>query len=373
MALREDPRLEEARALALDGIADRLGLSSALARVGPELVGPCPVCGGRDRFAINTRKATFLCRKCDGRGDGIDLVRFVLGLDFAGALRWLVGDAPAVIDPAERARRAKQSERARQDQEARAARERAKAIEAARGIWRNGRPIEATAAADYLDRRGLRALVAHPPACLRFHPALPYMIRRGDGAGWREVHRGPALLAAIQGPDGRFCGVHRTWLDLTRPKGKAEITHDGAELPAKKVLGSKKGGAIRLVRPKGAALLVMGEGIETTATAAIAELHDGAAYWAGIDLGNMAGRRKLGQGLRYAGIPDLSDGEAFIPPEGVARLIYIADGDSDPKLTRAQLLAGLRRAMALRPGLRGSILHPGDGCDLNDLLMTSAA
>ncbi|MFD1809298.1 hypothetical protein ACFSHQ_18085 [Gemmobacter lanyuensis] len=116
-------------------------------------------------------------------------------------------------------------------------------------------------------------------------------------------------------------------------------------------------------------MLIMGEGIETTLTALIADVPAGAGYWSGISLGNMAGQRRLGQGLKYAGLPDLGDAEAFVPPPGVERLIYVQDGDSEPKLTRAQLLAGLRRAMALRPGLRGQIVMAGAGVDLNDVLL----
>ena len=58
----------------------------------------------------------------------------------------------------------------------------------------------------------------------------------------------------------------------------------------KKVIGSKKGGAIRLFTPKPAHRIVMGEGIETTLTAAAHAFEFDTAYWAGVDLGNMAGR-----------------------------------------------------------------------------------
>ncbi|WP_245999238.1 hypothetical protein [Paracoccus methylarcula] len=53
------------------------------------------------------------------------------------------------------------------------------------------------------------------------------------------------------------------------------------------------------------------------------------------------------------------------------RLVFVQDGDSDRRLTRAKLEAGLRRAMLLRPGLSGAIAYPGDGRDLNDILMGS--
>lgn len=186
------------------------------------------------------------------------------------------------------------------------------------------------------------------------------------------VHEGPALLSAVLGPDDRLSAVHRTWIDLSQPKGRPAIPHPfkpGDTVPAKKVYGAKKGGAIRLYTPAGASALVMGEGIETTLSALRANAVGDAAYWAGVDLGNMGGQRRMGQGLKFAGIPDMDDRDAFVPPAWVRRLIFVQDGDSEPKSTRAKLLAGLRRAMLLRPGLRGQIVHPGEGRDLNDLLM----
>ena len=60
-----------------DAVA-RLGLQ--LKRQGRELVGPCPRCGGRDRFAINLGKQVWNCRGCSRGGDAIGLVRHVRGL-----------------------------------------------------------------------------------------------------------------------------------------------------------------------------------------------------------------------------------------------------------------------------------------------------
>jgi hypothetical protein len=53
--------------------------------------------------------------------------------------------------------------------------------------------------------------------------------------------------------------------------------------------------------------------------------------------------------------------------------VFIQDGDSEPRLTRAKLLAGLRRAKANNPELRISIVHAGEGRDLNDVLMEEEA
>jgi hypothetical protein len=54
-------------------IALRLG--AQLKRCGAEYFGPCPRCGGRDRFSVNVRKQVFNCRGCGVGGNAIDLVR----------------------------------------------------------------------------------------------------------------------------------------------------------------------------------------------------------------------------------------------------------------------------------------------------------
>lgn len=59
---------------------------------GADRCGPCPRCGGRDRFAINVRKRVFLCRQCGGRGDVIDLVAFLDNCDRLTAARALINE-----------------------------------------------------------------------------------------------------------------------------------------------------------------------------------------------------------------------------------------------------------------------------------------
>jgi len=371
--MRDSPRVMLARQSDIMQVAERLGIAG-LKRVSREWVGPCPVCGGRqDRLQINPAKGCWICRGCGG-GDVISLVSHALACDFKAAVAWLVGDEDVALDPAEVERRAREAAARERDRQAREERERARAIAQAREIWRGCRPAAGTAVTHYLRLRGLPGWIADaPPDVIRFHPDLPYMVQNSDGRGYRCVHRGPAMVAACLSPGGHLTSVHRTWLDLTRAKGKAKIGDGGEVLPAKKVWGSKKGCAIRLtdVRGRDFTTLVMGEGIETTLTARAADAYPRAAYWAGIDLGNMAGQRVLrGTGMKFAGVPDLTDRDAFLPPPWVTWLVYVQDGDSDPQLTRAKLEAGLRRARAMRPALRRiSIVHPGAGADLNDLIL----
>jgi hypothetical protein len=357
----------------MDDVIAQLQISG-LKRAGAERVGPCPMCGGTDRFGVNVRKAQWQCRRCGGKGDQIALVQFVMGLDFLGALDWMCGPRQE-LSAAEMAQRAARDAENQRRKEAEAAKFRAKAIADARRVWEAGQPAEASPVRAYLAARGITPdLLPRLPICLRYAPDLPYMV---EAKAWSrpeerfiQAHRGPAMLAAIQGPDGRFCAVHRTWFDLDRAQGKARILHPETDevMARKKILGAKKGGAIRLVRGD-SPVLVMGEGMETTFTAAIAGVWPGASFWAGVDLGNMAGARMLGKGQRYAGIPDLSDHDAFVPPPWVNHLIFVQDGDSDPRTTTAKLQAGLRRAMAHRPGLRGQIVACPEGLDLNDVLL----
>jgi hypothetical protein len=59
-----------------------------------ERTGPCPKCGGDDRFSVNTAKQVFFCRQCGARGDVIDLVMFLDGCDFVHAATALAGEPP---------------------------------------------------------------------------------------------------------------------------------------------------------------------------------------------------------------------------------------------------------------------------------------
>ncbi len=369
MSRQVDVRLEQAKDLSIREIADRLKIEG-LQRRGDELVAPCPTCGGReDKLQINTADNVFLCRAFGG-GDGIRLVEHVLNCDFKSALDWLVGERAVELSDEEIERRRQKREKADRRRAEIAARKRAESISMARALWADGRPFAGSLAEDYLARRGIK--LDEVPRALRFHPGLRYM--HMINKVWVELHRGPAMLAGIVAPSGQLIGVHRTWIDLSssESKWKAIIAHNGERLDAKKVLGSKKGGAVRFGPVDRSPTLVMGEGIETTLTALFAGAFEGASYWCGIDLGNMAGRMRKVKGQRYSGRPDLDDEDAFLPPPWVKRLIYLMDGDSEPKMTRAKLECGLRRAMAHRADLRGQIVRAGDGVDFNDLLMGSA-
>lgn len=381
-----DAFVAKARAITCEDEAVRRGVR--LRRTGAELIGPCPACGGTDRFAINRVKNTFLCRRGGAAGDAIAMVMYLDGVDFLSACATLTGEpipdrTAADPDPELMARREAERRAAAEARAFEAAAYREKARADAYAIWCRGRPATGTSAEAYLTARRLPWL-----SMIRWLPDLAYWADV-DGKP-KTLHSGPVMLAAVQRPDDRFGAVHITWLDPARPGEKSAI-HDpstGELLPAKKVRGAKKGGAIRLATPAGATRLVIGEGIETTASVMAAERRPDTAYWAAVDLGNLGGRASetlphptatrvdaagRTRRLKYPGpVPDMTDDEAFVPPAWVRELVLLGDGDSDRVTTEAALLRGARRAMRLCPGLVARIPFAPEGTDFNDQLVGRA-
>ena len=361
---------------------------------GIDRAGPCPVCGGTDRFAIHIRKNTFLCRQCGISGVGvIDLVMRTEGVEFVPACEIVTGrKAEIERDPGEAARFAAQADAEQNKRAVEAERYREAARKAAYGLWNSGFEVwwagGGAVSAQYLRLRGIDWPMMEPPSPgvrLREIGLHPWKEKRGDT--WVTLHQGPAMVAAVQRRDGTFGAVHVTWLDLAQPKGKLVLPADGpsGERPSKKVLGAKKGGAIRLFTPAYAAKrIVMGEGIETTLTACAHAFEFDTAYWAGVDLGNMAGRAaRSASGGQLWDQPDLDDTDCFLPPDWCEELIYLCDGDEASNHTEEKVIRGLRRALTIRerdraeearlPALSVSYVPPlGEGRDLNDLVRVGA-
>jgi putative DNA primase/helicase len=76
------------------GILTQLGINPKLLR---NRHGPCPICGGKDRFRFDDRegKGTWICNKC-GSGDGAELVKRVRGVEYREAARMIEGAAGKV-------------------------------------------------------------------------------------------------------------------------------------------------------------------------------------------------------------------------------------------------------------------------------------
>src|SRR5262245_35698238 len=84
-----------------------------------EYVGPCPKCGGNDRFAINTKKQTWNCRGCKSRdikGDVIGLVQFLDGCGFVQAIERLTSTTKERTASTEAAPKAKSTDADEEEQ-----------------------------------------------------------------------------------------------------------------------------------------------------------------------------------------------------------------------------------------------------------------
>src|SRR5262249_35465535 len=120
------------------------------------------------------------------------------------------------------------------------------------GVWSKAQTIHGTPAARYLGGRGL----AVPASCpgLRYLPQAAYfhgeaVDERGHKSP-RAIHGGPAMLAAFIRPDGRFGGLHFTYLSAEAPPRKLELADPdtGEILNPKKMRGSKTGANILVAR-----------------------------------------------------------------------------------------------------------------------------
>ena len=244
-----------------------------LKRSGRDLVGPCPECGGTDRFAITPAKRLWHCRHCQKGGNVIDLVLHLDGGEFLDAVQTLSGERPrremsgqeALARMADRGRqRREQEEQDRREAEA-------KTYYALR-IWNEGTCIWGTPGQTYLTSRRCDGLFPYDrDAVFRFHLHCPY------GTG-----RAPCLITLLRN------------IETDEPQAiqRTPLADDGRKVGDRMTLGPKTGAAVKLwpqstVRDR----LVVGEGVETVLSAALYIKHRGERLdpaWAAIDAGNLA-------------------------------------------------------------------------------------
>lgn len=225
--------------------------------------GPCPICGGKDRFRFDDKEGdgTWYCNAC-GAGDGARLLMLKHGGSFkemAAEVRQLLPSAPFVKPKA-----ARSADRCYRDQVA---------------LWRSSQSIRNDMAEEYLRFRGFEP--PYPPD-LRF---VPSALASQSDEGFL-----PALIAKVSGPDGKGVNIHRTFLRDGRKVYRAMMP---GELPP--------GCSIRL-SPL-AEHLGTAEGIETALSVT---KRFGVACWSLISTGGML---------------------KFTPPPVVKRLSIYGDND----------------------------------------------
>jgi hypothetical protein len=380
----------DARAADILAVAQRLGarLKNIAAN---EWAGPCPLCGGGDRFSVNQRKNVFNCRGCEGRGSVIDMVMLVTGCSVIEASELITGeprpDHSRDETPEEELARL-QANNARM--EALGRREEEYAQAAATKARRDEMAI-----ADVLDRAfdledprakhgkayivEERGLAPNPSVTrdIKFVESLDYWGLGDNGLGQPVLLATlPAIIAIIRDVSGAIIGIQQTYLDPKEPRKWRPI--GSPRNRPKKIRGDKKHGMIRLGLI--GECLALGEGWENVlAWHQLGYGPEDVALGAAIDLGNLGGRAmgivnhpiemtaaggrtRMANGLK----PDPEE-PGVILPDGVRSAILIGDRDSETYSTVAKMMTAAARFTAR--GLEVALSWPLPGKDFNQMLL----
>lgn len=260
--------------------------------------GECPICGGKDRYRFDDKigRGSWICNQC-GAGDGFALLEKFKGWTFKEAafqVEQVAGNVQPVAIKQES--------------------DEAKKMASVKRIWNETEPVcKGDPVWKYLNRRiGIELI----PACLRYHPALPYV----DG---ENVDYFPAMVARVSSHEKQGVGIHRIYLTSSGEKAPVE---NNKKLMAGKPLS---GASIKLCAS--GEVLGIAEGIET---ALAASRKFSVPAWAAISAGLL---------------------EQWMPPEGVKKVIVF--GDNDASFTGQASSYALAKKLRLK-GIEVDVMIP---------------
>jgi len=310
--------------------------------------GPCPACGGVDRFRYDDKDGygSFYCNHCGGpgqnggAGDGITLVMKVFGWSFhetAKEIRNLIGGGAA--NDVVRAKPQPKPGKTEADITADLNRKKSQL----RALWKSSRPVQkGDLVAKYFESRGI--FLKEYPVDLRTHMRLKYyelVKKEGEKKSeFQQLGTYPGLLALCRSPNGQATTLWRTYLN-SEGNGKANVRQQ-----KKPYSQPGAGAAVRLFEPVDGVLGVA-EGIETALAAHI--LYK-IPVWAGM-------------------CADIMKGIVF--PDTVKEVVIFADNDApDSKGFCKGIEAAKELALRLRgEGRKVSIKMPKEiGTDYLDVL-----
>lgn len=258
--------------------------------------GPCPVCGGSDRFRFDDKdgSGSWYCNQC-GSGSGFDLLKLFTGRDFkeiASEIDRIVGtviveNRMPIKDPRPRLRRV--------------AKELVPVVE--------GDEVDL-----YLNARG----ISYRDPAIKRHKRMTYY---DDG---KPIATYPAMVSLFVGPDGKPVTYHVVYLGEAC---KADVKSPKKILPP---IDRMAGGAIRIGGE--AESIGVCEGVETALRL---------VEFSGMPVWPCTSAKLL---------------EAFQPPEAVKSITVYADNDSNYTGQRAAYILANRLALA---GLNVFVAVPG--------------
>jgi putative DNA primase/helicase len=222
-----------------------------------ERAGPCPVCGGTDRFSINTRKQVFNCRGCAKGGDIIALVQHLDCRSFRDAVGTLTGRRPPTIH----------EQRPRPQPANKDTGNTARAL----AIWNEAQHPCGTLVEAYFAHRRLTLPDEAAGEAIRFHPDCPF---KGTLV--------PAMVALVRDViTNQPKAIHRTALDAEGRKAWI----DGNDRLS---LGPVSGGAVKLTPDEDVTLcLGIGEGIESALSLRLAREFGMSPVWSLLSAGQV--------------------------------------------------------------------------------------
>jgi len=283
--------------------------------------GPCPACGGKDRFRFDNKRGRgdYICGQC-GAGDGFRLLQQVYGWPFSEA-RQRVMQAAGLENAGDQRRRAPDLAPPPAQEPHPLAHPTDRVL---RLRWDRCAIANCENAVAYLTSRGLWPL---PDGCtLSAHATVEYF----DGA--HRIGRFPALLADICDVDGELVSLHVTYLQA----GQKLATHDPRKILSP--LTGRSGCAVRLM--PATEELGVAEGIETALSAAAL---DAVPVWAALNASLLA---------------------RFEPPPGVARLRIYGDRDEAGLTAALRVMERLQRRVQLEVRIPAAPAN-----DWNDVLV----
>ncbi|WEZ84593.1 primase-helicase zinc-binding domain-containing protein [Rhizobium sp. 32-5/1] len=400
-----DEFINEARGVS---VIDAAGIIGIKLKRRMNYAGPCPDCGGKDRFSINQTLGAWNCRQCGKGGrDGIGLVALAFKHDLhtrsgfleacADVLGRAVpaeGGAETEEERADRLQRIADQKRRNEEAATDSAKDgdsfRQYEMNQARGLYLHAAEGRHATLADYLRRRTGFEMPPQVFSNIRYQTKLTYWNGEDERGHKLSHYVGFGMLAPFVTIEGRITGCHQTWIDLSNgPKFRVDLGLDdkGEPLPAKKMRGTKKGRFIPLFGLLSSSRWVGGEGIENGLAIAGAEgFRADTFYFAAGDLGNLAGPadpkssfnhptlKKADKNgrlspVRVAGpVPKAGQtaDDAMQVPDHVEDMVLLADGDSEPVFTAAAMARAENRLQ--RPGRTIRTWWPPAGLDFSKLL-----